>query len=58
MLKPTEVADRLGVTRGTVYKILNTDPTFPRPIYVTPKSPRWRPADVDTWIERKAARVA
>ena len=55
MLKPTEVAARLGVTRGTVYKILNTDPTFPRPIHVTPKSPRWRPADVDAWIERKAA---
>ena len=55
MLKPTEVAARLGVTRGTVYKILRADPTFPRPIHITPKSPRWRPADVDAWVERKAA---
>ena len=55
MLKPVEVAARLGVTRGTVYKILKTDPSFPKPIHVTPSSPRWRPADLDTWIEKKAA---
>ena len=55
MLKPTEVADRLNVTRGTLYKILKADRTFPRPIHVTPKNPRWRPADVDEWIDRKAA---
>ena len=54
MLKPTEVAARLGITRGTLYKILAADPTFPRAIHVTPKNPRWREADVDAWIERKA----
>ena len=32
LLKATEVATRLGITRGTVYKLLATDSTFPRPI--------------------------
>ena len=55
MLKPTEVAARLGITRGTLYKILKADPDFPRPIHITPKNPRWREGDIDAWIERKAA---
>ena len=55
LLEATEVATRLGITRGTVYKLLATDSTFPRPIHVTPKNPRWRAPDLDAWLERKAA---
>ena len=55
LLKPTEVAARLTVTRGTLYKILDRDPTFPRPVHITPKNPRWHERDIEAWIERKAA---
>ena len=59
LLNVREVAAKLGITRGTVYKILDRDPTFPRPIYPGIKSPRWRVDELDAWLDRlSAARAA
>jgi hypothetical protein len=30
--------------------------TFPRPIYLGPRTPRWRESDIDQWIADLAAR--
>ena len=54
-LNVRQVAERICVTRGTVYKILDRDSDFPRPVYPTPKSPRWKAAAVDAWMESRAA---
>ena len=50
-LKPAAVAQRLGMSRSTVYKLMATDRTFPTPIRLLPRSPRWRTADIDRWVE-------
>lgn len=55
LLKYTEVADRLRVTRATVYQIIARDPTFPRPFHVTPHAPRFRKEEVEAWLEQRTA---
>ena len=57
-LNPAAVADRIGMSRSTIYKLIETDPSFPKPIRMLPRSPRWRVADIDRWIASKAEQAA
>ena len=54
LLTVKDVTARLSVARPTIYKILNRDPTFPRPIYIANRVPRWREEDIQAWIDAKA----
>ena len=58
LLNVREVAERIGVTRGTVYKILDRDPTFPRPLYPGIKYPRWRSDALAAWIDSLGGQAA
>ena len=49
------LADRYSVVRQTVWRWLKTDPTFPKPVSLSPGCTRWRLADIEAW---EAARVA
>ena len=51
LLTPKDVFERLGVSRGTFYNLLKRDPTFPSPIYITPKTPRWQESEIDAWLD-------
>ena len=42
-----------GVSDMWVWRRLNTDPTFPRPIYIARRR-YWREADVVAWLEAQA----
>ena len=55
LIKFSEVAERLGLSRPTIYKILARDPTFPKPIHVTPTAPRFRAEDIEAWLEKRTA---
>ena len=55
LLKFSEVAVRLNCTRQTVYKLVSTDPTFPRPIRLTPKCPRFRADEIEAWLADRQA---
>ena len=57
-LNVREVAEQIGVSRATTYKILDRAPSFPRPVYPTPKSPRWDAAKLAAWQESLAERDA
>ncbi len=46
----SQVSEALGIARSSVYKLLATDPDFPRPVRVGPRSPRFREAEVEAWI--------
>ncbi|WP_391487049.1 helix-turn-helix transcriptional regulator [Leclercia tamurae] len=48
-LNKSELAAYIGVGRNNVYHILNTDPTFPKPVYITPSRPQWLDAAIDAW---------
>lgn len=53
-----QVADRLTVTPPTIWRYLRVDPSFPRPIKLSPGCTRWRAEDVDAWIDARSADAA
>ncbi len=57
MLRPNDVAARLGVARRTLYDWLRTpDPQnpFPKPVKLG-RATAWREADIADWLDRQAA---
>lgn len=58
LLKISEVAGVLGLSRVIVYRLIRDDPDFPRPLYVRPRAPRFRQADIERWLERRAKAAA
>ena len=53
LLSAGQVADLLGCTKRTVWKLLSSG-KFPKPVRLTPKLPRWRRADLDKYISSLA----
>lgn len=49
-----QVAARYSVTRPTVWRWLKTDPTFPRPISLSPGCTRWKLAEIEAWESARA----
>ncbi|CAB5528235.1 Predicted transcriptional regulator [Citrobacter werkmanii] len=55
-LNKNEVAHRIGVCRTNVDYIIKTDPTFPKPVQLTPSRPQWLDTAIDAWaLERSNA---
>jgi prophage regulatory protein len=54
LLTIKEVASKLGISRGTVWR-MTRDGTFPPKVSITGRSVRWRESEVDEWISRKVA---
>ena len=58
LLRIKDVCRMTGLSRTKVYELL-ADNTFPKPLYPTPRAPRWRSDEIADWIERlTAARAA
>ena len=53
LLRLADVCQSLGVSKSTVYQLLDTDPTFPSPVQVTARAVRWRRADVEEWARSR-----
>jgi predicted DNA-binding transcriptional regulator AlpA len=51
----TNTAERLAVHRSTVWRLISTDPSFPPVVYVRPRCPRIRVADLDRWLAGRTA---
>lgn len=49
LLTPRQVADRLGVTKRTLWRMAKQD-GFPQPIRFSRKMIRWKPVDVEGYI--------
>jgi predicted DNA-binding transcriptional regulator AlpA len=59
-IRPQDLADRLGVTRRYVYKLLKcTDASrrLPQPIKVG-NATFWRATDIQNWLSRQAENTA
>ena len=52
LLNVPEVCRRIGLSRPSIYRLLETDPTFPKPTYPARRAPRWRSDEIAAWIER------
>lgn len=48
----SELSFHLNIKKGTVYSHLSRGVDLP-PFYRIGSSPRWRPADVRAWVEKK-----
>lgn len=48
-----EIAARLKVNTWTVNSIRKSDPTFPKPIWISDKTPRWSSADILNWMSSR-----
>jgi len=61
LLRPDELAARLGVSRRVLYDWLRDDPDpanpMPRPLKLG-RATAWRLADIEAWLERKASHAA
>ncbi len=51
-----EVADRLGVSRQHVLRLLHDDPTFPRPIAELSAGLIWNTDDIEAYAHRREKR--
>ena len=54
LLRPDEVCVRLGVSRAT-FNRWRAAGSFPQPVHVGPRSPRWRESDLTRWVDEQAA---
>lgn len=50
LLTALDVAGRLRISRSTWFALVR-DGHAPRPIYMTPRCPRWIRTDIEAWIE-------
>jgi len=57
MLNVKEVAKMLGVSKSTVYNLIN-EGKLPRPIPITERLRRWKLSDILNYIEKKAGSAA
>lgn len=44
-----QIARRFGVHRTTPWRWVRSDPTFPRPIILSPGCTRWKLAEIEAW---------
>lgn len=54
-LRPRQAADALGIGLSTFWLKAKTDPDFPTLIQLGPKSTVVREADLEAYVEKKAA---
>lgn len=52
-----QAAERYGVSRPTIWGWLKKDPTFPKPLALSPGCTRWRLADLEAWEAERQPRA-
>ncbi|MGH8870973.1 MAG: helix-turn-helix transcriptional regulator [Acidimicrobiia bacterium] len=50
LLSTADVCDLLVISRATFYRLRSSDPSFPAPLYVTERLPRWRSDEIREWL--------
>lgn len=56
-LTDAKLAARYGVHRTTPWRWVQNDPSFPKPLNLSPGCTRWKLADIEAWEARKKAAV-
>jgi len=51
----TSIALRFGVHRTTVWRWVKVDPTFPKPISLSPGCTRWKLSEIEGWEKQRAS---
>ena len=53
LLKPNQVSEKLGITKGALPALRRRDSSFPQPIRVSQKILRWDEEDINDWLIKK-----
>ena len=53
LLRPDEVSEKLGISKGALTALRRRDNSFPLPIRVSQKVLRWDEADINEWLSNK-----
>jgi prophage regulatory protein len=53
ILRVPAVAKKLGISRPTIYRWLQQDPSFPRPIKIGSYAVGWLESELDAFIESR-----
>ena len=53
LLKPNQVSEKLGISKGALPALRRRDSSFPQPIRVSQKILRWDEADINDWLTKK-----
>ena len=53
LLRPDEVSEKLGISKGALSALRRRDDSFPPPIRVSQKVLRWDEADINEWLSKK-----
>jgi predicted DNA-binding transcriptional regulator AlpA len=49
------MADLMHVEKRSIYRLMRDDPSFPKPVHISERNPRWLASDYNTWVEAKQA---
>ncbi len=55
LLDRTEVAEYFGVTKQSIWRWTSTLPDFPKPVMVSPHTPRWLASDLEAYVAARKA---
>ena len=53
LLKPNQVSEKLGISKGALPALRRRDTSFPQPIRVSQKILRWDEDDINDWLTKK-----
>ena len=53
-LSDHNIAARYGVHRMTPWRWVQADPTFPKPVKLTPGCTRWKLSEIEAWEVSKS----
>jgi predicted DNA-binding transcriptional regulator AlpA len=53
LLRPDEVSEKLGMSKGALPALRRREVSFPLPIRVSQKVLRWDEADINEWLSNK-----
>jgi prophage regulatory protein len=56
LLRSRDVCERLAISRTTLWRLLRTDPSFPRPIRLLSKGDRYDADEINAWLASRVAR--
>jgi excisionase family DNA binding protein len=55
VLRPDEAAKYLGLARSSLYELLADDCSFPRPLVISGRRRGFLRAEIDAWLQARAA---
>lgn len=57
-LSDVQTGSRYGVHRTTPWRWAKTDPSFPKPVVLSPGCTRWKLSELEVWETKKASQQA